>query len=179
MNDQSFSLKPFPPNNPLPHLNITGNIARRSNIFAISYTLLGPLAELVIPVSADIPVRKNSLWEDTCFEFFISIKNSDRYWEFNLSPSGHWNVYRFKAYRQEMQEELAFTSLPFSVQNQSDALQLALELNLDAIVPAEKTLKVGICTVIKLIDGKVTYWALTHPGPQADFHRRDSFIVEL
>ena len=25
----------------------------------------------------------------------------------------------------------------------------------------------------------LTYWALTHPGAQADFHRRDSFQVEL
>ena len=38
---------------------------------------------------------------------------------------------------------------------------------------------VGIAAVIKLAGGGLTYWALTHPGPQADFHRRDSFLVEL
>jgi hypothetical protein len=180
MNDQSFSLQPFPPASPLPDLKITGNIARCSNTLAIRYALLGPLAELVIPAPADMPAHKNTLWEETCFEFFLGIKNSDRYWEFNLSPAGHWNVYRFKAYRQEMQEEPAFTSLRFSVQNHSsDALRLALELNLDTIVPAEQPLEVGISAVIKPVNGKVTYWALTHPGPQADFHRRDSFIIEL
>ena len=37
----------------------------------------------------------------------------------------------------------------------------------------------GIAAVIKLAGGELTYWALTHPGPAADFHRRDSFVVEL
>ena len=64
---------------------------------------------------ADMPARRDRLWEETCFEFFLAVKNSPRYWEFNLSPAGHWNVYRFADYRQGMQEEPAFASLPFSV----------------------------------------------------------------
>jgi hypothetical protein len=28
-------------------------------------------------------------------------------------------------------------------------------------------------------DGGTTYWALTHRGPEPDFHRRNSFILEL
>ena len=179
MNDQSFSLQPFPPASPLPHLVITGNITRRSNTLAIRYTLLGYLEEFVIPPLTDMPARKNELWQETCFEFFLAVKNSQQYWEFNLSPAGHWNVYRFAAYRQGMQEEVAFTSLPFRVQNQSDYLLLALELDLDKIVQADQTLEVAISAVIRLGNGEVTYWALTHCGTQADFHRRDSFIVEL
>jgi hypothetical protein len=111
-----------------------------------------------------------------CFEFFLGLKDSDQYREFNLSPAGHWNVYCFKAYRQEMQEELAFLSLPFFVRKHSDALLLDLNLNLDMIVPAEHALEVAISAVRS---GNVTCWALTHPGPEADFHRRDSFIIEL
>jgi len=38
---------------------------------------------------------------------------------------------------------------------------------------------VGIAAVIKLTGNGLTYWALAHPGPAADFHRRDSFLVEL
>jgi hypothetical protein len=47
------------------------------------------------------------------------------------------------------------------------------------IVPSEQKLEAAISAVIKLRNGKVTFWALTHPGPEADFHRRDSFIIEL
>jgi hypothetical protein len=133
----------------------------------------------VIPAPADTRVRKNALWEETCFEFFLGMKNADHYWEFNLSPAGHWNVYRFKTYRQRMQEEQAFTSLPFSVRIRPDALRLSLKLDLDKIVPADQALKIGISTVIKTINSEITYWALTDPGPRADFHRRDSFIIEL
>jgi len=181
-----FSLEPFDTpgleqatTSPLPGLKITGNIARHSNTLIIRYTLLGPPGELVIPPKVYPPARKNELWEETCFEFFLGIKNSPQYWEFNLSPSGHWNVYRFAAYRQGMQEEMALTSLPFSIQNQPDSLSLALDLDLDKIVQADQALEAAISAVIKPKEGEVSYWALTHPGPQADFHRRDSFMVEL
>jgi hypothetical protein len=137
------------------------------------------LAELVIPARADLPAREHGLWEETCFEFFLAVKNSPQYWEFNLSPAGHWNIYCFQAYRQGRQEETAFRSLPFSVQSRPDSLLLVLELDLDRIVPADQALEVAIAAVSKLLDGQATYWALTHPGPQADFHRRDSFIIEL
>lgn len=185
MNDQHFFLQPFPTPAQkqatavaLGDLKITGNIVRHSNTLTLRYQILGPIAALVLPAPADHPVRKNELWEETCFEFFLGVKNSERYWEFNLSPAGHWNVYRFDAYRQGMQAEMAFRSLPFRIQSQSNSLSLALQLNLDQIVRAQ-ILEVAISTVIKHMDGKVSYWALTHPGPQADFHQRDSFIVKL
>ncbi len=179
MNSHSFSLKPFPSSGTLSYLEISGNIGHHSKTLMISYTLHGLLSEVIIPASADVPARKNALWEETCFEFFLSAKNSERYWEFNLSPAGHWNVYCFKSYRQGMQEELAFESLPVSVRRKPDVLQLSLKVDLDKINLIDKTLKVAISAVTKSINGKITYWALTHPGPQADFHLKDSFIIEL
>ncbi|MEH2339890.1 DOMON-like domain-containing protein [Nostoc sp.] len=179
MNDQTFSLQPFPSTKSLPNLKIAGNIARNGNKLAIRYMLEGDLKEIAIALPSNTRSRKHELWKDTCFEFFVSIKDSLRYWEFNLSPTGYWNVYRFDAYRQGMQEETAFTILPFSVQNQADGLALVLEVDLNKIVSAEQEIEVAITTVIKHRDGEVTYWALTHRGAEADFHLRDSFIVEL
>ncbi len=179
MSGGSFSLQPFPVAGHLPRVTIVGSIARRSNTLAIRYALLGQVADLVIPAPAAMPARRYALWEETCFEFFLAVKDSPRYWEINLSPSGDWNVYRFTAYRQGMQEETAFTSLPLSVQRESDSLSLALELDLDVIVRADQALEVAVSAVIKQRDGEVTYWALTHRGPQADFHRRDTFIMTM
>ncbi len=179
MNGRNFSLKPFLSAGLLSHLEITGNIGWSSNTLAITYTLLGPLSELLIPAPAEMPSRKNALWEETCFEFFLALKNSDQYWEFNLSPAGHWNVYSFKSYRQGMQEEPAFTSLPFSVHRQPDALRLSLKLDPARIILEDQTLQIAVSAVIKALNGKKTCWALTHPGPQADLHRRDGFILEL
>ena len=177
MNSHSFSLKPFSSVG-LP-ITIKGSIGRLSNRFTIGYSLTGALLELVIPAPAYLPERRDNIWQETCFEFFLGLKDYDRYWEFNLSPSGHWNVYRFNAYREDMQEETAFTSLPFNVINSTDAFLLDLAFDLDKIIPAGDTLKAGISAVIKQRDGNTTHWALAHPDQKADFHRRESFIIEL
>ena len=179
MNGQDFSLKPFSPISPPLTIKITGHIVRYSHQLAIRYDLRGDLAELMIPAPADIAARRPGLWEETCFEFFLGVKDSPQYWEFNLSAAGHWNVYRFAGYRQGMAEETALTSLPVNVRRRPDALRLDLELDVGRIVSAGQPLMVGIAAVIKLAGNGVTYWALIHPGPQADFHRRDSFLVEL
>ena len=177
MNSHSFSLKPFSPVG-IP-ITIKGNIGRNSNRFTVNYSLTGFLSNLVIPAPADLPERRNNIWQETCFEFFLGLKDDARYWEFNLSPSGHWNVYRFNAYREGQQEEEAFTSLPFNVSSSTDAFLLDMEFDLDKIITADETLEAGISAVIKQRDGNATHWALTHQNQQADFHKRESFIIEL
>lgn len=179
MKDRSLFLKPFPSDGPVPGFQITCSIKRHFNNLSVSYALLGPITELGLPAQTEKPSRKNSLWEETCFELFLGVKNSPRYWEFNISPSGHWNVYRFNDYRQGMQEEPAIASLPINIDHRSEVLRLSLKTGLDDIVPAEKVLEAAVSAVIKTVNGKVTYWALVHPDTEADFHRRDSFIVDL
>jgi len=179
MNDQSFCLEPFPSARLLPSVSIEGSIARRAGTLTIRYSLLGRLRDLVIPARAAAPERKEGLWMDTCFEVFLAVKSARRYWEFNLSPAGHWNVYRFASYREGMAEERAFTALLSSLESQRDALSLALEIDLARIIPADLTLEVAISAILKHKDGSATHWALTHRGPQPDFHRRDSFIIAL
>jgi hypothetical protein len=179
MNSQGFSLKPFQKAETQPNVKITGTVGRSSNTFSISYALWGPLSKLVIPKPSEMLAREDGLWEKTCLEFFLTPKNTDNYWEFNLSPSGDWNVYRFTSYRQGMREEPAFMTLPFRIKSESYALRLSLELGLDEIILADQALEVAVSAVIKSIDGAMSYWALNHPAPQPDFHRRDSFIIRL
>ncbi|MEH2077072.1 MAG: DOMON-like domain-containing protein [Nostoc sp.] len=179
MNEQTFSLQPFPSNESPPNLKISGNIVRNGNKLAIRYMLEGDLKEIAVFPLSNTPSRKHELWKETCFEFFLGIKNSARYWELNLSPVGHWNVYRLDGYRQGMQEETAFENLPFNIQNQTDVLIVGLDIDLDKIMSVQQAIEVAITTVIKDRNGEVTYWALTHLGAEADFHLRDSFIIHL
>jgi hypothetical protein len=190
---ETFSLTPFSSSEL--DLKITGTIERRDRHLAVRYDLVGNLSEVVLPLevgeersAADFPKRKHELWKTTCFEFFLGVKHSDRYWEFNLSPAGHWNVYRFEGYRYGMEEETALTTLPFKVEHQPEMLSLALDCDLSSIdalpfsnqmAPSDRALEVAITAVIESKSGEITYWALTHPGAEADFHRRDSFIIEL
>ena len=176
---RTFSLIPFPGGDHLPDIKITGKIARRMNTLTIHYDLRGNIAEVDIPTQTDRPNRKDNLWESTCFEFFFGVKDSDRYWEFNLSPSGHWNIYSFNAYRQGMQEEMAFAELPFTIQMRSDAFLLSLDLDLDQIFQEDRVLEVAISSVIRFKDDRIFYWALAHPSQQADFHDRKGFILKF
>ena len=181
-----FSLIPFPDNCPHPEIEITGQIERFNQELSIIFQLTGQIEKIAIAKSDAHPSRLNELWQTTCFEFFLGLKGSPKYWEFNLSPAGHWNIYRFDDYRQGMTEELAFESLPFSVKVQPDSLTLSLSLDLEPIISSTQNLEVGITTVIQskinnLISEQdaITYWALTHVGQEADFHQRKSFILSL
>ncbi|RAM52433.1 DOMON-like domain-containing protein [Mastigocladus laminosus UU774] len=179
MNNQEFSLQPFGDHKLLPNLKITGNITRNANQLHLCYVLSGDLEKVAIAPPSNSPKRKHELWENTCFEFFLGVKGSNKYWEFNLSPTGDWNIYRFDGYRQGMQEETVFSILPFNVEHQSDGLVVVLKTDLSKIVLIKQALKIAITTVIKSKDGEVSYWALTHQGKEADFHLRDSFIIDL
>jgi len=179
MNNLSLPLHPYPSACSLPDITITCDIARQSSKLTVRFELFGNMEELAIPTLVDMPARQKDLWEETCLELFLGIKGTPRYWEFNLSPAGHWNVFRFDAYREGMREECAFLSLPFKVQNLPGSLLLTLETDLDRIIKAGQSLYANISAVIKKRDGDMSYWSLTHPGPRPDFHDRDGFIIEL
>ena len=174
-----LSLQPFTPVQDLPDLRITVDLSRRSNTVELFYSIRGPIKEIVVPAPVETPLRKGGLWEETCLEFFLAPKDSLPYWEVNLSPSSHWNVYRFSAYRKGMREEAAFTSLPFRVERGKGSFLLDVELPLDGIISPETPLEMGISAVIKPRSNQVTYWALSHPGQKPDFHRRESFIATM
>lgn len=178
MKARKFALQPFPGMGRCP-LIITGSINRVSHILAVRYAVCGLPADVLIPPPAELPDRRHGLWQETCFEFFLALKTTPGYWEGNLSPAGHWNVYRFSDYREGMQEEATFATLPYRVETQADRLTLALECSLKQIIPPDQPLEVAVSAVIKHADGRVTYWALDHTGPHPDFHRRESFIIEI
>ncbi|MHC1744173.1 MAG: DOMON-like domain-containing protein [Syntrophobacteraceae bacterium] len=171
-------LQPFPPCG-IPGLSLNALLARSGDGLKIVYRLTGPLRSISIPELSSRPERTNGLWEDTCFELFMAPVHAERYWEVNLSPAGHWNVYRFDAYRSGMCEEAAWQSLPFAVERREEGLSLSLEYDLSRIVSQGQRFDVGVSAVIRETSGLLSYWALCHRGSKPDFHRRDGFVVSL
>ncbi|WP_295619761.1 DOMON-like domain-containing protein [Chamaesiphon sp. GL140_3_metabinner_50] len=181
-----FKLIPFPTQALLPKLELSGRIDRQNELLSIEYQLQGDLAILLTSGSTNaidppkaLPSRKFELWEATCFEFFIGIPGNSNYWEFNLAPNGDWNVFHLDDYRQGLQNELAFVTLPFEIDRQANSLLLTLIFDLNKIIPPERPLEISVTTVIKSQQHEMSYWALTHPGTEPDFHRRDSFIIKI
>jgi hypothetical protein len=179
MTKYSFSLIPFPAPN-LPRISITGEISLQDHIVNLHYSLSGMIENILLPPTTTNPTRKDELWKGTCFEFFLAIKNQPQYWEFNLSPSGDWNVYHMDAYRRfGFREETSIQRLPFEVWNEEGEFHLNALVDLYPVLRADQFLEFGITAIIQTIDTNETYWALAHPAPVADFHLRESFILGL
>lgn len=177
--ERAFSLISFNHTN-IPDMTIKGTVSRQNNTLAIRYTLAGKIESIRLPAVSASPARKDELWKGTCFELFLAIKDSLQYWEFNMSPSGDWNVYRMEAYRRVgFQEETRIQQLPFDVQKVANGISLLAGIDLSVLDLPEQEQELGIAAVVRAKDESETYWALVHPGPQPDFHLRESFILVL
>jgi hypothetical protein len=172
---QTFSLRPFEKDGSLSGIECKGHLARRNDTLFVRYEITGSLPRIDIPERKLEPSRKKGLWENTCLELFVAVKGCDQYWEFNLSPSGDWNVFRFEHYRNErhadkLREESLVASLPFRTQSQPGSFLLDMEFDLDRLVRKDQFLEIGIAAIIQLDQDK-TYWALTHCGSRPDLPR--------
>jgi hypothetical protein len=186
---KAFYLRPFlSPKHSL-NVKILGQVWLQNTVLHLHYSLVGELEKVIIASPTSQPTRKHDLWMTTCFEFFLGVQDSLSYWEFNLSPTGDWNAYRFQAYRQGMQEEQALSKLPLEIQQQPGALMLNLKLDLAPILKLTSSsssaispippLELAITAVLESQQKEVSYWALNHCGIQADFHLRESFEIKL
>jgi len=174
-----FRLQPFDPDPALAGLVLDGAYSLEQGHLRIHYRLCGNLEGLKLPLPSPTPQRRDELWQSTCFEAFVGVAGSKGYWELNLSPAGHWNLYRLDGYRTGLRPEPRCSALPVARQQEGDALSLAVELNLSTLVPTEAALELSLTAVLEQRHGDCSYWALQHTGSEPDFHRRDSFIAAL
>lgn len=178
MNNQKFTLQPFIPTEI--ETKITTEITRDNHIINFRHELKSDIKKINIPEIADNKARKDELWQTTCFEVFIGIENSPRYWEFNISPSGDWNVYRFDDYRQGMQEESKVESLNIYIYRGFYDLLVGVDkFDLRNLTSENCNFNVSMAAVVKEKTGNISYWSLEHCGEEADFHLRNSFICNM
>ncbi|WP_461566931.1 DOMON domain-containing protein, partial [Synechococcus sp.] len=62
-------------------LRLAAAAVRKNQFLYLRYRLEGPLEELLIPEYKPLGVRKNNLWQNTCFEAFWAEAHSTTYWE--------------------------------------------------------------------------------------------------
>ena len=142
----------------------------------LTYRVFGETGALEIPARST-PHRIDGLWKKTCFELFIGNFEDENYLEYNFSPSRQWAAYQFSGYRSDM-VELETKAPNIGVAQAADALTLTATIALpDAW--RERSLRVGINTVIATKSGDISYWAVAHPAGKPDFHHKDCFAVQL
>ncbi|MCP9803405.1 DOMON-like domain-containing protein [Cyanobium sp. T1G-Tous] len=162
--------------------SLHGQLSVVDNNLQIRYQLEGELSQLRIPNCSSQPLRQDLLWQTTCMEFFLAAADQTDYWEYNLSPSGDWNVYHLDSYRKGLAEEPAYKQLPFNVMRDDKQLSLSLTCALPPVLAtptAAAGLEVGVSAVLQSSSGELTYWAVAHPGSEPDFHHRGGFCLKL
>ena len=102
----------------------------------LSFTVLAEdgLAELVLPQGLldgeqCHGMRRDGLWQTTCFEAFLGLPGERRYWEINLAANGDWALYGFSDYRDGRSDPSQ--TVPPQVQLRRWHHQLRLEASLD------------------------------------------------
>lgn len=182
-----FSLVPFADSDLSQNLSISGTVARDGNTLFVTYVLTGDLEKVVLPPLNSSANRAEKLWEETCFELFLGVgleRAKDLlYREFNLSPSGAWNVLTLQGYRYATKEEPSFEALPFTAEQTDAELSLKADIDISAIADNTQPIRLGVSAVliVKDAEGKEheTFWAVTHPTSKPDFHHPNSFKLSL
>ena len=172
-----FALRSFAPSPA--SLALAGSVRRDGDHLSLRYRLEDPEGLVLVPPASAAPRRSYDLWNSTCFEVFLAEPGAEPYWEVNLAPSGDWNLFRLSGYRQGLTPEPAINALPFVVERAGGGLDLMVTLDLGALPLAGRPLELAVTAVVELQDGEILYWALDHPGEQADFHRRDGFLLRI
>jgi hypothetical protein len=149
-------------------------------VLGLTFALRGKIRRLQIP-SVQSPRRADHLWEHTCFEAFVSVKNEFAYREYNFSPSGEWAVYYFRGYRDGTLLADDSFAPTIAVRSAEDSFEL------DAITHVEgppsigqgRPLRLGLSAVIEEKNQVLSYWALQHSTGEPDFHQPDGFALEI
>jgi hypothetical protein len=175
-----FQLRPFPAEPAPEGLEIVGSAGRDGDHLSLRYTLSGPLQQLRIPEPDATPRRLDELWQTTCLECFLALPKDPGYWELNVSPTGDWNLYRLDAYREGLRPEPGCTEAPrLQRREHSGMLEFDVCLVLPPPLAVAPALELAVTAVVATRDAAISYWALHHPCPQADFHHRGGFALRL
>ncbi len=127
------------------------------------------------PSSRSGTCRKSSepLWKKSCFEVFVRSQVGP-YQEWNFSPNGLWNTYRFVDIRQPAPIHLWPGPQSLELTLNASTLVANLSLSWQSIVDlcwAQATGKLQVwATAVLATDSETQYWAGAHPTGQADFH---------
>lgn len=157
------------------------------------FVLEGLLDRICWPDRNNADFDATALWKSTCFEVFLRAPadtasrrlRHTRYWEFNFSPAGLSNAYRFDTYRGSAHPErnLRPGVLRRTEENAKSGTRLRFVGTID--IPREAVIeRAALSAVIRHTfaddsDTSSEYYALAHPSDKPDFHHADAFCLPL
>ena len=173
----SLQCHPLTPASAVDEMIVEWSLSDSGTIW-LRYHVDGTVSEVKLPDHADPAQRMDGLWQHSCFELFLKKPGSERYCEFNFSPSGNWAAYSFSDYREGM-EQLAMEKAPEIEMDFSDT-----HIGLEATVQLPDSwqgsaVDAGLSAVIETHNAERSLWALAHPAGKPDFHHQDCFTLNI
>lgn len=164
---QDFSLKPFYGQEPI-EVRASVQISKPQVLLVRfhleSQALTLPAFPPLKPVEERL--RKDELWESTCFECFWTF-DEQSYFELNLNPVGDWQIYSFTSERKGRQESSVFYI--DSVQSEGEnKYQLDFSIKGDGW---ESLKKINLTAILRS-KSQAEFYAAQHLPKGPDFHNQ-------
>jgi predicted GIY-YIG superfamily endonuclease len=158
--------------------SVAVSISRWSDgVWHFEFTVMGEVDQLRLSAPS-APLRRDGLWQTTCFEAFFLHQHGPAYLELNFSPSGEWAAYGFTRYRAAGRTDAELPQRPMTeiCVKRADRISIRSAACLpDNLHPT----RLALSAVIEETDGTKSYWALRHPPGAPDFHHPDCFALAL
>lgn len=167
-----FTLKAFHDSDSPPSV-VAHLIPKISNqTLRLRFELEGNLENLSWPDFEETRFVKG-LWESTCFEIFLFDQFSEKYREWNFSPSGAYWCADYQSYRGRYEERVEVKKPSISAFHSDRESYLQVDFPLEDIHS-----QLNLCCVLNFNDG-LQYYALQHSGQRPDFHRKQDAFLEF
>ncbi|HHO56714.1 MAG TPA: DOMON-like domain-containing protein [Trueperaceae bacterium] len=153
-------------------LDMVVRLELNPNSLQLNYSIHANLDNLILPTIQKEIKRADNLWQNTCFEAFLKLKDSPKYLELNLSPFSAYNVYSFDDYRQGM-KDMDIAEIKLNSLKEAHNYKFSADLR---FVDSFDFEAISICAIIKLSSGETSHWAIKHKSSKPDFHLASSFI---
>lgn len=171
----NFALRPFSKTHH--DLAITGEVAAHGRRLNVSWHLHDP-QNVVRHPGGTTAEREIGLWNHTCFEIFVGSSLRADYLEFNFASNHHWNAFYFEAPGDALVEYTPIHQIQINTIDATLGVGIPL-MPFPSEFWHEGQMKVGISSVLELVDGTLQYWALSHPETKPNFHNRHSWPIHL
>jgi hypothetical protein len=119
--------------------------------------------------------QTDELWQSTCFELFLA-DGGGRYREFNFAPDGRWAAYAFGGYRNRVGDHDPVTMPEIAMDSGLSVLTVTVFLDEAELAGASHA---ALTAVVEERGGRMSYWALRHPGLKPDFHEPTCFVLPV
>ncbi|MFT7689040.1 MAG: hypothetical protein ACI9FB_004406 [Candidatus Azotimanducaceae bacterium] len=187
----NFKLKPFRPSQFTSSVegefSSVFNTQKKLHEIQITFLLNCSPEDIVWPEiqTGHPPARQDDLWLSTCFEFFLSYKGRAQYFEFNFSPSGHWQAYQFSRYREDRQVAPNLSLSKSEINHKANQTRVSIEVEYvegDFVTntSSKNILNLGLSVILLDKRRHYHYFALKHSSKEkADFHDPITHLLNI